>query len=186
MKTKLLLIVVAAACVSGCVSYNYRVAQPPGVPPVVGKQPVVVRYEPLEYRLSKEHDGLLMRIFNPTDDRMALVGSRSYVVDPQGESHPLRDRIIGAHSFTWLLLPPPPITYAYPGYGAGPGWGWYAPYPGPWYGGAYFWPPPVYYAQVYTPYDWTWETGPARLRLTFERDNKFFEQNFEIVREVAK
>jgi hypothetical protein len=186
MKWKLMMWVVASACVCGCATYQYRVTQPPGVPEVKDGQQVVVHYDPLEYRLSKDHDRLLMQIFNPTDDRVVLVGSRSYVVDPRGESHPLRDRILGGHSFTWILLPPQPMTYAYPGYGGGwgPSWGWYAPYPGPWYGGAYFWSPPVYYAQVYTPYDWDWKTGPVRLRLTYERDNKFSEQNFEILREV--
>jgi len=192
MKTQLLLLAVAAAGMSGCVMPTYRVLQPPGVVPVAGKQQVVVVYDPLEYRLSREHDRLLVRIWNPTNDRIVLVGSRSFVVDPQGESHPLRDRIIAPHSFTWMLLPPTPITYAYPGYGWGwgPGWGWgwagYPPYPGPLYGGAYFLPPPVSYAQIYTAYDWVWKTGAARLRLTYERDNKFFEHDFEIAREMGK
>jgi hypothetical protein len=36
------------------------------------------------------------------------------------------------------------------------------------------------------PYDWTWNTGPALFRLTYDRNNKIFEHNFEIIRERPK
>ncbi len=180
-------------CLSGCVSYRYRVVQPASGAPPVRDQGVTIHYDPLDYRLYKYRDHLAMHVTNPTDDRIALLGNRSFVVDPQGESHPIRDRVLGPHSFTRFLLPPIPFTYAYPDYWAyGPGWGWgyigswYDPMWGPWYGPGWWGPPPVSYAQVLTSYDWKWKTGPARLKLTYERAGKTFEHDFEIVREPDK
>src|SRR3974390_1105736 len=103
MKLRLLWLVLAAAGVCGCRTYDYRVVQPAGAPPVVAEGPVVIPYEPLEYRLARPPDRLSMRIFNPTEDRITLLGNRSYVVDPHGESHPLNSRVIAPHSFAQLL-----------------------------------------------------------------------------------
>ncbi len=183
-----LLLAALLSLTSGCVSYRYRIEQPStGAPPVTDK-PVFIHYDPLDYQLRRDHDRLAMQISNPTADRIVLLGNRSFVVDPHGESHPLRGRVIGPHSYAWLLLPPFPFTYAYPDYWAwGPYWGpgWYDPFWGGWYG-PYYGPPPMAYEQVITSYDWRWKSGLARLRLTYERNNKIFEHNFEFVREENK
>ncbi len=178
-------------CASGCTTYRYRVVQPTAGAPAVTSQPVRVHFEPLDYDLYRYHDRLVMHVTNPTSDRVALLGNRSFVVDPQGESHPIRDRVLGPHSFTQFVLPPIPFTYAYPDYWAyGPawgwGWGWYDPFWGPWYGPGWWGPPPVSYVHVYTPYDWKWKNGIARLKLTYDRAGKVFEHDFEIVREPDK
>ncbi len=183
-----LLLAGLVALSSGCVSYRYRVVEPSTGAPPVASQPVFIHYDPLDYRLSKDHDRLAMQISNPTSDRIVLLGHRSYAVDPRGESHPLRDRVIGPHSFTVMLVPPIPFTYAYPDYWAWGGYwgpGWYDPFWGGWYG-PWYGPPPVSYATVRTGYDWKWTTGVARLRLTYERNGKYFEHNFEFVREEDK
>src|ERR1051325_7655004 len=106
MKLHLLLFAGTALILCGCASYVYRVVQPPGVPQSVTDQPVIIRDDPLEYRLVRYKDRLDVRIINPTDDRITLDGNRSFVVDPKGESHPVRGRILGPHSFTGMLLPP--------------------------------------------------------------------------------
>ncbi|HWW00184.1 MAG TPA: hypothetical protein VNZ64_10855 [Candidatus Acidoferrum sp.] len=189
MKANLLFLVAVAACVSGCHTYQYRIVQPATSPSVVADQPVTVRLDPLEYHLRRVHDRLEVTISNPTDDRLALLGNRSYVVDPRGESHPLRGHVLGPHSFTRMFLPPPPLTYPYPDWAAwGWGWGWgpYNPFWSPYYGSVYWGPPPVAYYQVTTAYDWGWKTGPARLRLTYERNGKTFEHDFEFIREPMK
>jgi hypothetical protein len=187
MKTWLLLLAVAGVCATGCVSYQYRVVQPPGIPQVITKTPLGIHYDPLDYRLSREQDHLGVRIINPTEDRIQLISDRSYIVDPNGESHPIRGRAIAPHSYVWLLLPPVPHTYAYPDYSWGWGWGWggYYPYWGPWYGG-YWWPPPISYYQVTTPYDWGWRTGLVRVHLSFDRKGAAFEHDFEVIREEQK
>ena len=194
MRVQLLVFTVASLSLTGCQAYRYRVVQPNTGPPPVTVQPVTIHYEPLEYRLSQDRNRLAMMITNPTGDRIALLGNRSFAVDPQGESHPLRDRVLAPHSYTRMLLPPVPFTYAYPDYYAygpyGPGWGywggWWDPYWGPWYGPGYWGSPPMTYEQILTQYDWKWKSGQARLRLTYERAGKTFEHDFELVREPDK
>jgi hypothetical protein len=173
------------ALAGGCRSYVYDLVEPPAAVQRIAGEPITVQYDPLEYHLSRQHNRLSVRIVNPTDDRIMLVGNRSYAVDPHGESHPLRGGMIAPHSHTAMLLPPEPITFPYYGWGGwGPGWGWgwapYGPYYDPYYPGYYA--PPVYYHQIATPYDWEWKTGHARLRLTYERDGKTFDHDFEIIR----
>ncbi|HEY5911552.1 MAG TPA: hypothetical protein VJA21_13210 [Verrucomicrobiae bacterium] len=191
MKTSdLALVLGLALCASGCTTYRYRILQPASGAPPVAAQSVTLHYEPLDYRLYRDRDHLAMQVSNPTDDRIVLLANRSFVTDPGGESHPVRQRVIGPHSFTRFLLPPIPFSYAYPDYWAyGPGWGWgYAgfwpdPMWGAWCGPGWWGPPPVAYAEVITPYDWVWKTGRARLKLTYERAGKVFEHDLEFVRE---
>lgn len=183
------LLAFAVVSFSGCQTYEYRVVQPPGVAQVVAREPVTIHYAPLDYHLARHQDRLAMRIINPTDDKIVLQGPHSYVVDPKGESHPVRGRVLAPHSFTWMLLPPIPPGYPYyyaadGGWGWGWGWGWgydwYDPFWGPFYA------PMVSCHRVFTPYDWTWKTGPARLHLGYDQNGKRFEQNFEFVREREK
>jgi hypothetical protein len=193
MKAHVPLITLVAVCLTSCTTYRYRIVQPASGASAVADQPVNVRCEPLDYRLFRDHDHLAMQVTNPTDDRIVLLGNSSFVIDPSGESHPIRDRVLGPHSFTMFLLPPIPFTYATPDYwGWGPGWGWgytgswYDPMWGPWFGSGWWGPPLVSYQQVLTVYDWRWKTGPARLRLTYERAGKSIEHDFEFVREPDK
>jgi hypothetical protein len=193
----LLLLSAWVVCFSGCATYDYRVVQPAGVPQPVADQSVIIRYDPLEYQLVRFRGRLAMSIVNPTEDRITLLSERSFVVDPQGGSHPLRGGILAPHSHIQMLLPPIPFTFVYPdwGWGWGPGWGWepgwgapYYPYWGPYWGPAFYGPPPVVYSQakILTPYDWTWNAGSARFRLTYDSNNKIFEHDFEIIRERRK
>jgi hypothetical protein len=199
MKPRLLALALAALSLTGCQTYRYRIVQPHTGAPAVADQPVVIPYAPLEYRLTRDRDRLAMLITNPTGDQITLLGNRSFAVDPEGESHPIRERVIGPHSYTRMLVPPIPVTYAYPDYwGYGPGWwwgwgwgwgyygGWYDPFWGAYYGPGYWGPPPLAYRTVLTSYDWKWKTGPARLRLIYERAGKTFEQDFEFIREPNK
>ena len=192
LKVRLAGLALLALCLSGCGTYHYRVVQPATAVPPIDNRPITIHYEPLDYRLSKDRDRLAVLITNPTADRIVLLGSKSFVVDPRGESHPIRDRIIGPHSYTRMLIPPVPFTYAYPDYWAYPpfgAWGymgsWYDPMWGPW-GAPYWGPPPMSYNHVLTIYDWKWKEGPARLRLTYEQCGKTFEHDFEFFRELAK
>jgi hypothetical protein len=184
MKANLGLLTAVAVLLCGCATTQYHVIQPQGVAQPIMDQPILVSYAPLEYHLAKQHDRLAMQINNPTDETITLVGERSSVVDPAGESHPLRGRLINPRSFVRMLLPPETMSIPYPDYY----WGWgsyygpYYPYWGPYYGG--YGPPPVSYYQVRTPYDWQWKTGPIRLHMTYDRKGTAFEHDFEIVREV--
>ena len=191
MKIGVLLIPLLAAVtlLCGCQSYQYRVVQPPGVPQPILDQPVSLNYDPLEYRFVRRHDRLAMRIFNPTDDAISLQGARSFVIDPEGETHPMHGRIIGPHSYTRMVLPPIPMqitSYSY--WGPGVGWGGWGPGWGPGWGwgwgwGADWYPPEAWTTEIRTQYDWNWHLGPARLQLTYEQAGKTFQQRLEIVRE---
>lgn len=194
MKAKLLpLFVLAASCLCGCQTYEYRIVRPAVSTPVVDHHPVAVQNDPLEYRFSDQQGRLGVRVSNPTAERVVLLGSRSYVTDPEGESHPIHGRVIGPHSYIRMLLPPIPFGYAYPGYawgwgvgsGAWPwGWGWpgYDPAIGL-YPEAFIGPPPLVYEQATTAYDWRWKRGPVHLHLTYQRGRTTFDHEFEIDRE---
>src|SRR5262249_35163611 len=139
-------------------------------------------YDPLVYHLERSRDRLAMRIENPSENRVTLQGERSYAVAPNGESHPVRGRTIGAHSFVILTLPPEPVSYQVTGYGSG----WIG---GPYWGG--FWND--FYATPYfssvtleTPYDWYWKSGPARLHLSFEQAGNAFQHDFQFERQPQK
>ena len=184
-KKILSVLLMGSALVTGCQTYQYRVVQPPGVTQPVADQPVPISYPPLEYSLMRHHDRLEMRINNPTDDRVVLLGNRSSVVDPHGQSHPLRSLVIAAHSQGGMLLPPEPMTVTTtttPTPGWAWGWGW-GPYPiaDPFF--MDFYPPLISYTEFRTPYDWEWHRGPVQLHLTYERKRTTFDNDFEFVRE---
>jgi hypothetical protein len=181
---------VAAVVLTGCRSYQYRVVQPPESPAVVADHPLVVRQDPLEYTLSRDHDRLALNIANPTTERITLDGNRSYVIAPSGETHPVPGRLIGPHSFTRLLMPPLPIVYPYTDWsmGWGPGaWGpgLYDPFWGPYYAAPYYYPTTSYH-RIPTAYDWDWKIGAAQFHFTYERNTNTFEHSFEIIREELK
>src|SRR3974377_2442576 len=92
----------------GCKTYEIRLVEPAQYAQRIGEPEIVVSYEPLEYRLAAQHDRLAIRVINPTDDSITLRGDKSYVVDPKGESHPIRGWAIAPHSHMRLLLPPVP------------------------------------------------------------------------------
>jgi len=120
MRVALLLSLLLAA---GCTHYEYDLTRPPDLAQHIGtKEDVIATIDPLEYRFRSYEDHLVIRIFNPTDDPIQLLGDQSSVVDPKGQSHPLRGATIESHSFVKLILPPPPPDVA-PYYGPGIGVG---------------------------------------------------------------
>jgi hypothetical protein len=70
------------------------------------KDDTTVQRDPLRYQLDAVDGRLVMRINNDTDSDIALLGAQSTLVDPQGQSHPLRPQAIAGHSFIKLILPP--------------------------------------------------------------------------------
>ena len=191
MKTKILfpLLSLSVALMSGCATYNYQIVEPANLSHLIADQPLTVTYDPLQYGFVRHNDRLSMTIINPTDDRMRLLGDQSFIVDTRGESHPLRGRILAPHSYARMLLPPIPASYQTtygpsgfigPGYGFGYPYGW-----GGFYDDFYYGPVTTSY-QVHAPYDWRWEAGPIRLRLTYSRAGKNFDHDFVIARQREK
>ena len=112
----------AALLLGGCTTYQFRVLQPPAAAGTLAgyDEFAVVTVDPLTYKLRAKDNRLIVLIENPTDGPIQLLGDRSAVVDPDGQSHPLAGQTIAAGSFGKLILPPPEPRGYGPGY-YGPG-----------------------------------------------------------------
>jgi hypothetical protein len=130
---------------------------------------------------------LVVRVFNPTEDPIELLGDKSTVVAPTGQSHPLRGQTIAPRSHAKLILPPRrPRAYnsAGPTFGVGVGMRVDARdrgYPDDHFGYA------PRYVTVYDGgnalyWDWNGETE-IRLTLVYQRDEKTFRHEFVIRRQ---
>jgi hypothetical protein len=174
---------------TGCARYEYDLVQPADLARHIGRdRDEVIRIDPLEYRLRSYENRLVMEIFNPTGDPITLAGDRSYVVDPGGQSHPLRSQAIAPSAFIKLILPPMrPYYRSSPsiGFGLGVGFSSRGHFGRRGFGGVGFhdpfWDEPhyaTYYDESDTTY-WTWEgETDARLHLVFLRGNETFADDF--------
>jgi len=205
----LCLLCLLATAAGGCATYEYNLVQPADLTRHIGsKGDEVVSVDPLQYRLRAVDNRLVMRIVNPTEDPIELVGPRSTVVDPAGQSHPLRAQTIAPNSFIKLIFPPirPHVYDPSPTFGVGfygyhhvdaypypyyyPYYYPYRPYSfGPWYGPYYpafgyydYYGGPQYLAVVdendATYWDWPGSGGQMRLVITYRRAGKEFQQTF--------
>src|SRR5947208_16768114 len=66
----------------GCAHYEYEILNPPDLRQHIGEKEVVVRADPLQYRLLAYEDHLVVQIFNPTGDVIEFLGEQSTLVDP--------------------------------------------------------------------------------------------------------
>ena len=114
------LLLMAAMFMVGCTQYEYSIIAPPNLARTIPRgSDTIVGVDPFEYRMQTVDNRLVMRIFNPTNETFQLLGERSSVVDPQGQSRPLRGGPIAPYSFFKLIIPPPrPEVWS-----SGPTWG---------------------------------------------------------------
>jgi hypothetical protein len=209
------LILLILLCATGCTHFEYELVKPPDLAQHIGtKEDVTFAREPLEYRLRSYEDRLVIRIYNNADDPVQLIGEQSAVVDPQGQSHPLRSATIESHSFIKLIIPPIPPTVEPYGPSIGIGFGMVAQRDEPsstqtdaplylmldghhfrrgYYGVSYWdpWPYDYYAPRYYAVYDqttwWQWKgEGEARVALTFARNDKTFRDEFTFKRVKRK
>ena len=188
----------------GCARYEFVVVAP--VDRIVpDAQRVVVSLEPLEYRMtSLEDEFLIVRVSNPSEETVYIIDDRSYVVDPDGETHPLGGGIIAPHASTTLVLPPPPKVYQVRspygsrwrfGYdrwydrplhhGAGRRFGDHR-YHDPFYYDRFYDYPRTYYVTEYPPGYWEWKTGRARLHLAYRKGDATFDHQLVFLRRRVK
>ena len=182
--------ILALFVLTGCARYEYDLVEPREFTRHVGGNvDQAFDLDPLTYRLRSLDNRLVIRVYNNTDENIELLGDKSTVVDPGGQSHPLRSQSIAPRSFVKLILPPPrPVVYDRgPTFGVGVGYGIHssvvpAPHDGlpdrrafhthhnQW--NPYFRDQPQYFA-VYDESDayyWDWKgTGEARLNLVYRR-----------------
>jgi hypothetical protein len=188
----LLLFLSVAAGSLGCARYEFDLVHPPELARHVGAdKPVEVTLDPLTYRLQTAESRLVMRIHNPTDAPVRLLGDQSTVVDLEGQSHPFRGQTIAPRSFIKLIFPPlrPRLEPHGPVFGIGVGVGVSS---GGYYhnryvhGGAFGYDPVLDGPRYYSLYDpgnaayWEWDgEGEARVVLVFQRgDQKPFNHEF--------
>ena len=109
---------------TGCARYEYDIVSPPDLRTHIGtKADAVTPVDPLVYRWRTVDNRLVVRVFNPTEDPVQLLGEKSTVVAPSGESHPLRGQTIAPRSHVKLILPPrrPTVRSSGPTFGVGVG-----------------------------------------------------------------
>jgi hypothetical protein len=157
---------------AGCSSYRYFIVEPPQfAQEVPRKQAVQVMLGPLHYEFLERHHRLAITLANSGSNAVAIVEKKSYIVSPDGQTHPVRGGNIAPNSYLAMTLPPEPrVVPSGPtfGFGMGYGYGWY-PH-SPWWG-VYepFYSPQAYY--IYDEHDgqyWRWPKGTVRMRLNFE------------------
>ncbi|HLL89600.1 MAG TPA: hypothetical protein VK324_09870 [Tepidisphaeraceae bacterium] len=184
-------LLLAIACGGGgCTRYAFDVVQPPDVAQrVEAKRWATVPYDPLRYELTATDGRLVMRIVNPTDQPVTLLGHASFVVSPRGQSHPLPGQTIAPGSYVQLVLPPPRPTVYDPGprfsVGFGTGVGFGSRRRG-YYGSSLGLDDGPRHYTVYDPSDarfWSWEGETnVRLSLAYQRGQDQFMHDFVFAR----
>jgi hypothetical protein len=158
---------------SGCARYEYVLVQPPQFTRSITEERTRITYSPMEYEFAEEDDHLMMAVINPSQEPVRIVESKSFLVSPDGESHPLPGSLIAPRSYKALLLPPESAAYrASPSFSIGFGVGnyWGGPHFGTGFGyHDYIYGGPAHYYPVNAPNFWPWDTGPVRMRLSFEQ-----------------
>jgi hypothetical protein len=185
----------AIAFLTGCARYEFEMIEPAPALHVGERDERIIKIDPLEYHLRAVEGRLVMQIFNPTDDPITLLGDRTYVIAPSGQSHPVRGQTIAQHSFIKLILPPMRPYYREDGphFAIGVGIGRaYGPWPYhgyPYYYNSYYYDEPRYIA-YYDPADATYWNWPAEwnatVHLQFQRDTATFAQEFVFQRQREK
>lgn len=113
-----------AVIAAGCARYQCEIVQPPDLARHVPEDhDVVFSRGPLVYRLRSYQNHLVIQIENETSEPIQLLGGRSFVVDPEGQSHSLQEETMAPQTFIKLVLPPivPEITPVGPVIGIGLG-----------------------------------------------------------------
>lgn len=183
MKIAQLFLPALAMCLSmSCAQqYEYKVLKPVDhQATVTNKEPVTIDSPPVRFALQTEDTHLVVRVYNTTAKPISLVGAKSFVVDPSGQSRRLPDQLIPGQSFVKFMLPPVrPVLLADSGVSPG---GTYTTSPIDEYGTGYD------DLSTYTVRDggaiyWDWKgDGPARMSLTFQIDGKAQTEDFEFQR----
>jgi len=92
---------------TGCAKYEYDLIRPEAHARHIGsKSAEVFTIDPLEYHLQTAESRLVMLVYNHTETPVELLGGKSYLVTPAGESKPLRNVTIAPGSFIKFIMPP--------------------------------------------------------------------------------
>lgn len=181
-------LLLAAFALAGCAKYQFELVEPAQHANVITRdEPVDVHIDPLVYVLREYDRQLVIRIINENDEPATIHGERSYVVDPEGETHPLRGGTIAPSSFITFGVPPIARYYrSGPQFGFGVGVGTsfnvrqhhhHHHYHDPFYYSRF-----DYAAWYYEVPTWRWKTGDVRLRLVGTVGEQPFDHEFLFTR----
>ena len=93
----------------GCASATYDIVEPSqSARRIAGDSDTLVEMKPVAYRFRSVEDHLVIRIYNPGDVAISVLGPDSYVVDPGGQSHAVVSQTIPPGAFVKMILPPLP------------------------------------------------------------------------------
>jgi hypothetical protein len=162
---------ILALLLPGCASYHYFITEPAGLAQQVPEKPVRVERAPLGYQFSDTDHQLSIAVSNPTDHPVSINEKKSFVVDPDGKTHPIKPGNIAPRSYVRFVLPPQQKSVRVaPAFGLGLGFG-HVGYPFASSVGLY---EPIYGPHNYYYYDeedmpgWRWKAGSVRMRLSFD------------------
>jgi hypothetical protein len=139
-------------------------------------QDVEITLQPLTYRMRADEGHLIVWIENQSNGGVELVGDKSNVIDPQGQSHPLRDQMILVGESCKLILPP--LDEGAPGAEENGAAG-VNPYDRP----GFIAIPDQPISEETRDVSWQWDDNlEIQLNLVFQRGESQFDQHFSIQR----
>jgi hypothetical protein len=184
-----LVLTLIALAAFGCAKYEFVIVQPDESAGRLTRQERAIAREPLVYHLTDNSNRLHIRIENPTDTPITLVGDQSYLVTPDGQSQPLRTGTIAPHTWAGFTVPPLVREYRRSGVSFGIGVGTWGGDGGGFVGAGY---DPFFDDFAYLPTDtpaWQWKTGEVRMHLQFhwpDQQPDRFEHDWTIARQKVE
>ena len=110
------ILLTAMLLLCGC-QYDFAIVKPTNLAGVIGaKAPLVVALAPVEYRFQAAEGRLVVEIHNTGTSDLQVDGERSSVVDPTGQTHPIRGQLIPAGAFAKFILPPMRVEHGPEGF----------------------------------------------------------------------
>ena len=186
MKPFAAMLLAALSLLAGCAKYQYELVEPARFAQVIPKdREAAIEIDAVDYRFIEDERVLVILIYNNFDDPMTIRGEHSYVVDPFGETHPLRGGTIAPHSYISMVFPPMAAVYRRSG---GPrfsfGFGTTLQHHHhSHFHGYYYEPYWVEYVVVAEPgMYWPWKEGEIALRLAFQQGESTFDHQFRFRR----
>ncbi len=172
---------IACLLAAGCARYEYAIIQPPELEQHVGREETVIDQPPLYYRLVSYENRLVMHIANASDQPVRLIGDRSWIVTPDGESRPLISQTIAPQSHIKFILPPIPVRAVRTGPSIGIGFGVSSGGVGTGAGVGMPLRSQTYIREEDTSWDWDADTD-VRMHLEFEHNGETLTRDFTFLR----
>lgn len=179
---------------SACTRYAYDLTAPPDLAQRIPRDKgAAISLDSINYRFDIVDTHLIIRAYNNGPDPIELLGNESFIVDPSGQSRPMKSQTIPPGTFIKVILPPQQILYRDPGPRIGIGLGvgissnhrhhpfhghhfhdpFYDPFYDPWYDPWYS--EPRYLLAVPEDGYWAWPRDTeVRIRFAYRQKDQSF------------